>query len=86
MSLGLTHTGAIARGLAYAPAPPREPVRAPEPAQGGRDPVSLFKLSSQERIRAETAMIVERTLQDLAADNQRRAEVRPVGSLIDLRV
>jgi len=25
MSSGLTHTGAIARGLAYAPAPPRAP-------------------------------------------------------------
>ncbi|WP_133255306.1 hypothetical protein [Phenylobacterium kunshanense] len=82
----MTHTGAIARGLAYAPTPPREPVRAPEPAQAGRDPVSLFKLSSQERIRAETAMIVERTLQDLAADNQRRAEIRATGAFLDIRV
>lgn len=84
MSLGLTHIGAIARGPAYPPAPHREPVHAsPQP---GRDPVSLFRLSSQDRIRAETAMIVEATLRDLAAENQQRAEVRPVGAFIDLRV
>lgn len=84
MNLGLTHTGAIARGLAYAPTPPREP--APAPAQPARDPVSLFRMSSQDRIRAETAMIVEATLRDLAAQSQKRAEVRPVGAFIDLRV
>lgn len=104
MSSGLTHTGAIARGLAYAPgavAPrtwrstaevlsgmktarpaPTEQLAAPT----GDDALRLFKASSIERIRAETAMIVEAAKRSLAAQNQARADVRPMGGFVDLRV
>ncbi|WP_296600155.1 hypothetical protein [Phenylobacterium sp.] len=110
MSSGLTYTGAIARGLAYPPAPPppaadqayvsaarlaapvsnpaeaREQTRDQIMAEQGVDPVSLFRLGAQDRLRAETAIMVETALRDLKAQNQQRADVRAAGTLIDLRV
>ena len=104
MSSGLTHTGAIARGLAYAPdaVTPRTwrstadllalsgkpaSVEASETsAQPNADQVSLFKASSIDRIRAESAMIVGEALRSLAAQNQARAYVRPMANLVDVRI
>lgn len=115
MSLGLTHNGAIARGLAHPPAPAarswaepaaqgfivsavkpvapaantaetREQIRDQIMAERGVDPMSLFQLSSQDRIRAEAAIMVETAKRALAAQNQERAQVRSTGNFIDLRV
>ncbi|TAL30514.1 hypothetical protein [Phenylobacterium sp.] len=103
MNSGLTHTGAIARGLAYAPdaVTPRTwrstaellalsgksaSVASENSAQPEADPVSLFRASSFERIRAESAMIVGEALRSLAAQNQARAYVRPMAHLVDVRI
>jgi hypothetical protein len=97
MSTSLTHTGAIARGLAYAPAVTPTPRAAPAAAvkpvnfaanagERGTDQLSLYRMSSIERIRAETAMIADTARRDLAARNQQRAEMRGLGTFIDLRV
>ena len=117
MSSGLTHIGAITRGLAYAPATGARPAVQAEPAtavahvsavkpvqpsnnaaeareqirdqimaERGVDSLSLFKLSSQDRIRAETAIMVETAMRALAAQNQQRAYVRPTANFVDLRV
>ncbi|PZQ59805.1 MAG: hypothetical protein DI570_15315 [Phenylobacterium zucineum] len=89
MSLGLTHTGAIARGLAYTPAPtlvaPPAPTAA-KLAEGGVDPLSLYKMSSQDRIRTEAALIVQDAKQQLVAQNQQRADIRATGVFLDIRV
>ncbi len=117
MSSGLTHIGAIARGLAYAPAAAvrpavrteaasdlanisavkpvqpsssatqtREQVRDQVMAERGVDPLSLFKLGSQDRIRAEAAIRAETAMRSLAAQNQARAYVRATANFIDMRV
>ena len=111
MSSGLTHTGAIARGLAYAPAEDlrtwgrpanvraikpvqptenaaqaREQVRDQVMAERGVDPLGLYDMSSQGRIRAEAAILAEAAKRAMQADNQARAEIRATGSLVDLRV
>jgi hypothetical protein len=89
MSLGLTHTGAIARGLAYAPQVPNL-VAPPAPtvaklAEGGVDPLSLYKMSSQDRIRTEAALIVQDAKEALVVRNQQRADIRATGVFLDIR-
>jgi hypothetical protein len=117
MSSGLTHLGAIARGLGYAPTPSprasgraetlsdvahvsavkavqpsdndseaREQIRDQVMAERGVDSLSLYRLSSQDRIRAETAIMVETAMRSLASANQARAYVRPTANFLDLRV
>lgn len=102
MSSGLTHIGAIARGLAYVPegdaarwwikppglrgVPHRTAAPVESGAAGAVDPLTLFKMSSQDRIRAETAMIVDAAKRSLAAANQARAHVQPTANFVDLRV
>lgn len=104
MSSGLTHTGAIARGLAYAPdavtprtwrstaellalsGKPASVEASEDTAPSDADPVSLFKASSIDRIRAESAMIVGEALRSLAAQNQARAYIRPMANLVDVRI
>lgn len=111
MSFGLTHSGAIARGLAYAPAPPRrswteiaaermaanvtaakpvqptpdanearERIREQVMAERGVDLYDLFKMGSQERIRAEASITSE------TAQRARRAYDRQTGHHVDLRI
>lgn len=93
----MTHTGAIARGLAYPPTPIQAmrapastaavpPHAAPAAPEAGADPLALYKMSSFDRIRAEVAMIADSASRDLAVRNQQRAEIRAVGTFIDLRV
>ncbi|MBL8555699.1 MAG: hypothetical protein JNL41_15605 [Phenylobacterium sp.] len=55
-------------------------------AEQGIDQLGLFRMSSQDRIRAETSILVEAARRDLAAGNQRRAEIRPNGNFLDLRI
>jgi hypothetical protein len=118
MSSGLTHTGAIARGLGYVPttadarpavraeaapdvarvsavkpilpsdndAETREQIREQVMAERGVDSLSLYRASSQDRIRAETAIMVETAMRSLASANQARAYVRPTANFVDLRV
>ena len=110
MSSGLTHIGAIARGLAYAPAPSARAQRAekaearfqvsavgpvapaPSPAEArerireqvmaerGVDLFALYKMASQDRIRAEAAILTE------TAVRTSQARARETATLIDLRV
>jgi len=107
MSSGLTHSGAIARGLAYVPAadlrtwgrdeaparaganvtavkpvPPtentgeaRERIREQVMAERGVDLFDLYKMGSQDRIRAESAIMVETAMR-----------TRATGTFLDLRV
>lgn len=108
MSSGLTHIGAIARGLAYAPVQARVSADAglrQDPASGGGqgaasrqqtpdpvvtarglDPLTLYKLAAQDRIRAEIAMMVDTVRQDMKVQNQQRADIRATGTLVDIRV
>jgi hypothetical protein len=116
MSSGLTHSGAIARGLAYAPSanarawardaageranvaavkavPPtddtaqaREQIRDQVMVERGVDQLSLFQASSQQRIQAETAIMVETALRSMQAGNQARAYVRATANFVDIRV
>jgi hypothetical protein len=112
MSSGLTHIGAIARGLGYAPTPsaratvlPEAPAEArfqvsavkpvapaPNPAEAreqireqvmaerGVDLFTLYKMGSQERIRAEAAILAE------TAMRAGQARARETATFIDLRV
>jgi hypothetical protein len=110
MSSGLTHSGAIARGLAYAPAKDlrawgreaegqranvtavkpvrpapnaaeaRERVREQVMAERGVDLFDLFKMGSQERIRAEAAIMTETMVRT------RQAQVRATANFVDIRV
>jgi hypothetical protein len=76
MTLGLSQIGATLRTAAPAP------VRAePRP-----DPLDLYRMSSQDRIRTETALRVEEARRALVAGNQARAEIRPTANFVDLRV
>ena len=102
MSSGLTYIGANASRLAYAPAPQvtalnaaaavanvaeaREQIRDQLMAARGVDPLSLFRMSSYERIRAEAAILVEAAKLDLKAQNHARADIRATGRILDLRV
>jgi hypothetical protein len=94
MSSGLTYTGAIARGLAYPPALPREtaPTAAPALAldpvmpQAAPDGVSLFRMGALERIRTEAGLMADAALRDMKAVNQTRAHVRAEANFVDLRV
>ena len=111
MSSGLTHIGAIARGLAYAPAPSvrapgqadataerfqvsavkpvaptgnsaetRERIREQVMAERGVDLFALYKMGSQDRIRAEAAILAE------TAMRTGQARARETATFIDLRV
>lgn len=95
MSSGLTYTGAIARGLAYPPALPREtapttaaPALALDPVmpQAAPDGVSLFRMSALERIRTESGLMADAALREMKAVNQTRAHVRAEANFVDLRV
>jgi len=112
MSSGLTHIGAIARGLAYAPAASpraqgpatdkaearlqvsavkpvaatpnaaeaREQVREQVMAERGVDLFALYRMGSQDRIRAEAAILAE------TAMRTSQARARETATFIDLRV
>jgi hypothetical protein len=64
----------------------RQQTREQVMAEQGLNPLALFRMSSQDRIRAEVSIMVEAARRDLAAGNQSRAEIRPTANLVDLRV
>lgn len=73
-----------------APAPgasfARDQIRDQVMSERGVDPLSLFKLSSNDRIRAETAIRIETAMRSMQADNQARARVSATANFVDIRV
>lgn len=65
---------------AATPVAAREKIRERVMAERGYDMLSLFKLSSQERIRAEAAILVE------TARRSAQGPVKEKGAFVDLRV
>ncbi|MBX3483311.1 hypothetical protein [Phenylobacterium sp.] len=55
-------------------------------AERGLDQLALFRMGSQDRIRAEASANFEGARRDLAAGNQARAEIRATGGFLDLRI
>ena len=64
----------------------REQTRDQVMAERGVDQLALFRMGSQDRIRAETSILIEAARRDLAAGNQARAEIKATGSFLDLRI
>jgi hypothetical protein len=98
MSSGLTHTGAVARGLAYAPNAPRaavsaatiarahQQIRDESMAERGISTASLSVASPQDRFHAEIAIRIDATTGTLTAEARQRAYARATGTLVDIRV
>ncbi|MDZ4371563.1 MAG: hypothetical protein U1C74_09115 [Phenylobacterium sp.] len=63
----------------------REQLREQVMAERGLDMHALYRLSSQDRIRAEAAITSEMALRTRQAQDRARAEVTGLGTFIDIR-
>jgi hypothetical protein len=80
-----TFTVAAVRPVSPAADSGREQLRQQIMAERGLDMRALYGLSSQDRIRAEAAILAEVALRTGQARDRTRAEVTGLGTFIDIR-